>query len=69
MTTNVISIAPFEAAYPVKQMGGKTNWYPCQVVGVVHDGSYDQGRFVVITEGDDGQLYTSSFPTVRRVDE
>ncbi|MER9392214.1 MULTISPECIES: hypothetical protein [unclassified Mesorhizobium] len=67
--TNAISIAPFEAAYPVKKMGGKTDWYACQVIGVVHDGSHDQGRFVIITEGDDGQMYTSSMPSVRRVEE
>ncbi|ESY58305.1 hypothetical protein X744_12850 [Mesorhizobium sp. LNJC372A00] len=67
--SNVIAIEPFDAAYPVKQMGGKTNWYQCQVIGVVHDGSHDQGRFVIITEGDDGQMYTSSMPSVRRVDE
>ncbi|MER8743866.1 hypothetical protein NKH54_12350 [Mesorhizobium sp. M1004] len=67
--TNAISIAPFEAEYPIKKMGGGTSWYPCRVVGVVHDGSHDQGRFVIITEGDDGQLYASSVPSVRRVDE
>lgn len=67
--SNVIPVTEFEAEYPIKKMGGGTSWYPCQVVGVAHDGSYDQGRFVVITEGEDGQMYTSSFPTVRRVDE
>lgn len=69
MSSNVISIAPFEATYPVRQMGGETNWYRCQVVGVVHDGTYDEGRFVMIMEGDDGQMYTSSVPTVRRLEE
>lgn len=66
MSTNVISIEPFEAAYPIKKMGGGTSWYPCQVVGVTHEGAFSEGRFVMITEGDDGQLYTSSMPTVRR---
>lgn len=69
MSSNVISIAPFEATYPVRQMSGETNWYPCQVIGVLHDGAYDEGRFVMILEGDDGQMYTSSVPSVRRVDE
>lgn len=69
MSTNVISIAPFEAAYPIKQMGGKTNWYPCQVVGLMHEGAFDEGRFVMITEGEDGQIYTSTVPSVRRVEE
>ena len=66
--TNVISIEPFDAEYPIKKMGGGTTWYACRVVGVSHDGPYDEGRFIIMTESDDGQLYTSSMPTVRRVE-
>ncbi len=66
--TNVIPVQPFEAEYPIRNMGGGTNWFPCQVVGVVHEGEHEQGRFVAIIEGEDGQLYTNSFLTVRRED-
>lgn len=63
--TNVISVTEFAAEYRVTKAGGGTTWYPCRVVGVVHEGSFDNGRFIMITEGEDGQLHTGSVQSVR----
>lgn len=65
----VISIEPFDAMYPVRKMGGKTAWYHCRIFGLLHEGALDEGRFVVVTKTEDGDLYTTSLPSVRRVDE
>jgi hypothetical protein len=68
MTTNTISIEPFEAEYAVRQMGGGTKWYPCQVVGVAYDGRHEPGEFVILTEDENGNLYTGSASKVRRAE-
>ena len=66
---SVISIPEFAAEYPVKKRGGGTDWYSCRVVGVCHEGAFDEGQFIIITEGEDGNLYTSAMLSVRRAED
>ncbi|WP_155256218.1 hypothetical protein [Mesorhizobium loti] len=68
MSSNVISIEPFEAEYAVRQMGGGEKWYSCRVVGIADDSPHDSGRFLIITDDEDGNLYTGSANKVRRAE-
>ncbi|MER8958693.1 hypothetical protein [Mesorhizobium sp. M0701] len=69
MSTNAISMQPFEAVYAVRQMGGGEHWLPCTVVGVMPPESVaGYGKFLILTEDEDGVLTVDVADAVTRSD-
>ncbi len=68
MTTNVISIEPFTAEYPVNILGKGIQWFPCTVVGMSYEGRHAAAEFIIMSEGEDGLLYPGSADRVQRVE-
>lgn len=65
---NAIPVPPYEAEYRVRYTSGKTEWLPCQVVGVDARDAWSEGSFVIISEDDDGVSYVSMTDVVRRIE-
>jgi hypothetical protein len=64
-TTSIAIQNPIEAEFPVRQMGGGTNWYPCQVVGIARHAN--DCRLICLTETADGMLSAVEVEFVRPV--
>lgn len=68
MQSQTLSIQPFEAVYPIKQMGGGEHWMPCQVIGVMTpDSCTGYGKFIILIEGEDGVLTVDVAENVQRM--
>lgn len=64
-STSIAIQNPIEAEFPVKQFGGGTKWYPCQVVGIARHAS--DCRLICLTQSDDGMVGAVEVEYVRPV--
>ncbi len=63
---NAIPVPPYEAEYRVRYTSGKTEWLPCEVVGVDVPDAWGDGKFVIVTEDEDGNSYSGITDVIRR---